>query len=145
VIAKGSYHAEVIDLLSNNLAVINNPSSSGNGNPVTLEQIMLWNPSVIIFSSGSIYSTVGTNKDWATIDAIKNGKYYEAPYGPYNWMGFPPSVQRYLGMVWMAQLLYPNVAQYDVYAKVSEYFKLFYHCNITQAQYNTLVANSLGK
>jgi len=51
VIAKGSYHAEVIDLLSNNLAVINNPSSSGNGNPVTLEQIMLWNPSVIIFSS----------------------------------------------------------------------------------------------
>jgi iron complex transport system substrate-binding protein len=60
-------------------------------------------------------------------------------------MGFPPSVQRYLGMVWMAQLLYPNVAQYDVYAKVSEYFKLFYHCNITQAQYNTLVANSLGK
>ena len=145
VIAKGSYHAEVIDLLSNNLAVINNPSSSGNGNPVTLEQIMLWNPSVIIFSSGSIYNTVGTNKDWATIDAIKNGKYYEAPYGPYNWMGFPPSVQRYLGMVWMAQLLYPNVAQYDVYAKVSEYFKLFYHCNITQAQYNTLVANSLGK
>ena len=145
VIAKGSYHAEVIDLLSNNLAVVSNPSSSGSGNAVTLEQIMVWNPSVIIFSKGSIYSTVGTNKDWATIDAIKNGKYYEAPYGPYNWMGFPPSVQRYLGMMWMSQLLYPNVAQYDIYTKVQEYFKLFYHCDITQAQYNTLVANSLGK
>jgi iron complex transport system substrate-binding protein len=145
VIAKGSYHAEVIDLLSNNLAVVSSPSSSGSGNAVTLEQIMLWNPSIIIFSTGSIYSTVGTNKDWATIDAIKNGKYYEAPYGPYNWMGFPPSVQRYLGMIWMAQLLYPGVAQYDVYTKIQEYFNLFYHCNITQAQYNTLVANSLGK
>lgn len=60
-------------------------------------------------------------------------------------MGFRTSVQRYLGIVWMAQLLYPNAAQYDVYAKVKEYFSLFYHWDIAQAQYNTLVANSLGK
>jgi iron complex transport system substrate-binding protein len=44
----------------------------------------------------------------------------------------------------MAQLLYPDIAQYDVYAEVSEYFNLFYHCEITQEQYDNLVANSLG-
>jgi iron complex transport system substrate-binding protein len=144
VIAKGSYHAEIIDLLCNNLAVVDNPSSKGTGNESDLEQIMLWNPDVIIFGPGSIYSTVGDNPDWATIPAIANGKYYEVPSGPYNWMGFPPSVQRYLGMTWLAELLYPDVAQYDEYAKVSEYFNLFYHCEITQEQYNNLVANSLG-
>jgi len=32
VIAKGSYHAEIIDLLSNNLAVVESPSSKGTGN-----------------------------------------------------------------------------------------------------------------
>jgi iron complex transport system substrate-binding protein len=140
VIAKGSYHAEIIDLLCNNLADVENPSSKGTGNEVDLEQIMIWNPDVIIFSTGSIYSTVGDNPDWATITAIANGDYYEVPYGPYNWMGFPPSVQRYLGMIWMAQLLYPDVAQYDVYAEVVEYFDLFYHCDITQEQYDRLVA-----
>ncbi len=145
VIAKGSYHAEIIDLLANNLAVVDNPSAKGTGNEVDLEQIMLWDPDVIIFSNGSIYSTVGSNSDWSTITAIKNGQYYEAPYGPYNWMGFPPSVQRYLGMIWMSQLLYPDIAQYDVYAKVTQYFDLFYHCDLTQEQYNRLVANSLGK
>jgi iron complex transport system substrate-binding protein len=88
---------------------------------------------------------VGENADWSTITAIANGDYYEVPYGPYNWMGFPPSVQRYLGMIWLAQLLYPDVAQYDVYAEGSEYFNLFYHCDITQEQYDRLVANSLGK
>ena len=144
IIAKGSYHAEVIDLLANNLAVVKNPTSSGMGNEVDLEQIMLWNPDVILFSTGSIYSTVGSNKDWASISAIKNKKYYEVPYGPYNWMGFPPSVQRYLGMMWMAQLLYPDKANYNMYQEVSKYFKLFYHCDISEAQYNKLVANSLG-
>jgi iron complex transport system substrate-binding protein len=144
VIAKGSYHAEIIDLLCNNLAVVENPSSKGSGNEVDLEQIMLWNPDVIIFSNGSIYSTVGDNPDGATLPAIAHGDYYEVPYGPYNWMGFPPSVQRYLGMIWMAQLLYPDVAQFDVYAETSRYFELFYHCEITQEQFDRLTANSLG-
>ena len=50
VIAKNSYHAEIIDLLSNNLAVVDNPSSKGTGNEVDMEQIMLWNPDVILFA-----------------------------------------------------------------------------------------------
>jgi iron complex transport system substrate-binding protein len=145
VIAKGSYHAEIIDLLANNLAVVNNPSSKGTGNEVDLEQIMLWDPDVILFAPDSIYSTVGTNADWANITAIKNGNYYEVPYGPYNWMGFPPSVQRYLGMIWLAQLLYPEIAQYNVYQEVTEYYHLFYHYDLTPEQYNRLIANSLGK
>jgi iron complex transport system substrate-binding protein len=144
VIARGSYHAEVIDLLANNLAAVENPSSRGTGNEVDLEQILLWNPDVILFAPNSIYSTVGSNTDWADVAAIENGHYYEVPYGPYNWMGFPVSVQRYLGMIWLAQLLYPDVAQYDIYQEVSEYFELFYHCDITIEQYDRLVANSLG-
>lgn len=144
VIANGSYHAEILDLLANNLAVVDAPSSKGSGNEVDLEQILLWNPDVILFAPDSIYATVGSDPAWQQINAIKNGTYYEVPMGPYNWMGFPPSVQRYLGMMWMAQLLYPDTAQYDLYTEVAEYFKLFYHCDLTQAQYDALVANSIG-
>jgi len=145
VIAKGSYHAEVIDLLANNLAVVDEPSSKGTGNEVDMEQILLWNPDVIIFAPESIYDTVGTDKTWQDVTAIANGDYYEVPFGPYNWMGFPPSVQRYLGMMWMAQLLYPEVAQYDLYSEVARYYELFYHCDLTEAQYNVLVANSINE
>jgi iron complex transport system substrate-binding protein len=145
VIAKDSYHAEVIDLLSDNLAVVNEPSAKGTGNEVDMEQILKWNPDVILFAPDSIYSTVGSNPDWKNVNAIKNGKYYEVPMGPYNWMGFPPSVQRLLGMMWMSKLLYPDAAKYDLYEEVSKYFKLFYHCDITEEQYKGLVANSIGK
>jgi len=144
VIAQGSYHAEVIDLLSNNLAVVDAPSSKGSGNEVDMEQILLWNPDVILFAPDSIYDTVADDPAWQEVNAIKNGTYYEVPFGPYNWMGFPPSVQRYLGMMWMAQLLYPDTAQYNLYGEVAEYFKLFYHSELTEDQYNALVANSIG-
>lgn len=144
VIAKGSYHAEVIDLLSNNLAVVDEPSSKGTGNEVDMEQILKWNPDVILFAPGSIYATVGEDKNWETITAIQTGHYYEVPFGPYNWMGFPPSVQRYLGVLWMGKLLYPEEAQYDLYNAVHEYYNLFYHTDLTREQYDALVANSIG-
>lgn len=144
VIAKDSYHAEIIDLLSDNLAVVDSPSSKGTGNEVDMEQILLWNPDVILFAPGSIYATVGDDPLWSEITAIKTGNYYEVPMGPYNWMGFPPSVQRILGMLWMAKLLYPDAADYDLYAEVAEYFRLFYHCELSEDAYNALVANSIG-
>ena len=142
VIAKGAYHAEAIDLLANNLAVVEEPSSKGTGNEVDMEQILNWNPDVILFAPGSIYASVGSNENWQTVTAIKNGAYYEVPMGPYNWMGFPPSVQRLLGMTWMAKILYPTAADYDLYTEVSTYFQLFYHCELTQEQYDALVGGS---
>ena len=144
VIAQGAYHAEVIDLLSNNLAVVDEPSSKGTGNEVDMEQILNWNPAAVIFAPGSIYSTVADNENWQTIPAIKDGRYYEVPMGPYNWMGFPPSVQRILGMQWMAKVLYPDAADYDMYETTQTYFQLFYHCDLTAEQYAALTAHSLA-
>lgn len=145
VIAQGSYHAEIIDLLSNNLAVVDEPSSKGTGNEVDMEQILNWNPDYIIFAPDSIYDEVANDSTWQNITAIANGDYYEVPNGPYNWMGFPPSIQRLLGMLWMANVLYPDQVDYDLYEEVATYYELFYHCELTQEQYDALVANSIGK
>ena len=144
VIARGSYHAEVIDMLCNNLAVVDEPSSKGTGHEVDMEQILNWNPAAVIFAPGSIYSTVAENENWQTIPAIRDGRYYEVPMGPYNWMGFPPSVQRILGMQWMTKVLYPDAADYDMYETTQTYFQLFYHCDLTAEQYAALTAHSLA-
>ena len=84
VIASGSYHAEILDLLTNNLAVVDDPSSKGTGNEVSMEQILTWDPDVVIFAPESIYATVQDDAAWQSVTAIKNGAYYEVPFGPYN-------------------------------------------------------------
>lgn len=145
VIAKGSYFAEDIDLLGNNVAVVDSPSSMGSGNPVNMEQLLTWNPDVILFAPGTVYDTVGSDSTWRQLSAIKNGKYYEVPEGPYNWLGMPPSVNAYMGMVWLAQLLYPDTAKYNLYDETAKFYDLFYHAKLTEDQFKTLTANSTGK
>lgn len=145
VLAKGSYHSTVLDMMTDNAAVVDNPVSKGTGNEVDMEQMLIWNPDVIIFAQGSIYDTVGDDPLWQGVSAIANGRYYEAPVGPYNWMGYPPSVQRLLGMMWMTKLLYPDQADYDLYEETAKYFELFYHCELTPEQYDALMQRALPR
>lgn len=145
VLANGSYQAELIDMLVNNLAVVENPASKGTGNEVSMEQIALWDPPFVIFAPDSIYDTVSENATWSEISAIRSGRYVKTPCGPHNWMGSPPSVQRYLGMIWLTAVLYPEYCDYDVKADVLEYYQLFYDCALTDEQYDALVAGAFPK
>ncbi len=142
VLAKGSYHAELFDLLTDNLAVVENPAAKGSGNEVTIEQIALWDPDFILFAPNSIYADAAEREAWKELAAIQNGSYIEVPDAPYNWMGTPPSVQRYLGLIWLTAALYPEYCDYDVKADVMEYYKLFYGCELTVEQYDALTAGA---
>lgn len=145
VIAKDSFHSAVIDMLSDNVAVLESPSSKGTGNEVDMEQILFWNPDVILFSQSSAFLSAGEDPLWQAVSAIAQDAYYEVPVGPYNWMGFPPGVQRLLGMLWMGKVLYPDEADYDMYEETARNFDLLYHCSLTREQYDALVAGSIGK
>ena len=141
VIAKDSYHSEIIDMLSDNVAKVDNPTSKGTGNEVDMEQILTWNPDVILVSPNTIYDDMADDAVWSQISAVKNNKYYEVPEGPYNWMGFPPSIQRLLGMNWLAKILYPEEATYDLYDETREFYDLFYHHDLTKSEYEDLCYN----
>lgn len=145
VIGKNSYQSQIIDLISDNAAVIDSPSSKGSGNEIDVEQLLKWDPEVIVFAPQGFYDEAKGDIIWDSLKAIKNDTYYEAPFGPYNWMGFPPSSNRILGMVWLTQLLYPEYAQYDMEAEVKEYYDLFYHCELTTQQYEQLTEKSIMK
>lgn len=145
VIARDSYHSEVIDMLADNQAVIESPSSKGTGNEVDLEQLYMWDPAVILFSDCGVADTAKDDPAWQVLTAIANDTYYKVPVGPHNWMGFPPSCQRLLGMMWMAKILYPEAADYDLYAETARFYDLFYHWELTQDEFNALTAGSVDK
>ncbi len=142
VLAEGSFHADTVNLMSRNLAVIEEVSHSGAGNEVDMEQILVWDPEVIVFDAASCYDTVADSAQWQSLKAVQADMYYETPFGPYGWLATPPAVQRYLGMLWLGELLYPEYAEYDLQEKVTEYYDLFYGCQLTDEMYRELVKNA---
>jgi iron complex transport system substrate-binding protein len=145
VLAKGSYHAELIDMLTDNAAVLNEPSSKGTGTEVDMEQLLLWNPDYLVFSPEVDLESIAGDPSWQRMKAISQGNYVKVPFGPFNWMGMPPSVQRYLGLIWLPAVLSTDHADYDVYEEVAEYFRLFYHSELSREMFDELTKDSFIK
>ena len=145
VLAYGTFHAEVLDQFAENIAVIDNPSGKGTGSEINIEQLLTWDPEVIIFEPEGYYASAGDDSLWQPLTAIKNGAYYEVPNGPYNWMGNPPACNRVIGAYWLLQTLYPDIANLDMKELTKQYYDLFYHYDMTDEEYQDLVSNSLGK
>ncbi|HJJ92880.1 MAG TPA: ABC transporter substrate-binding protein [Methanocorpusculum sp.] len=136
LVGNHSYHAEVIDFVGNNI-VAPMISSSGTGDGYTMEDILQMDPEFIIVSyteDHAYYKKIMGDLMWRSLTAVQNGNVYEAPYGPYNWMGSPPSVHRLLSLIWLGNLMYPDVFDYDLNDRVKEFYSLFFHYNLTDAE-----------
>ena len=138
VLADGSFHAQIISLCADNAAKLENPVSNGDGNETDMEQLILWDPDVILFRHDSIYDEIAGDETWAQLQAVREGKYYKIPCGPYGWISSPPAVQCCLGLLWLTDTLYPDYTDYDLKAEVTEYYKLFYGYTLTDADYSEL-------
>ncbi|MCZ9313051.1 MAG: ABC transporter substrate-binding protein [Methanocorpusculum sp.] len=141
MMGKGSYHAEVIDYVGNNV-VPSAVSGSGRGDDYTMEDVLRMNPDFIIVSSTTdhaYYKKILSDPMWQSLSAVKNGNVYEAPNGPYNWMGGPPSVHRLLSLIWLGNLMYPDVYDYSIDSRVKEFYSLFFHYELTDAELNELM------
>lgn len=146
VFALGSTHAQVISLIgAENAIVLENFSNKGTGDSVSMETVLLSDPDVIVFASGSVYSSVSGDKAWNELDAVKNGKYYEVPSSPYNWMGNPPSMNMLLGVWWLGNLVYPDLYSYNMVEKAQEIYKLLWNYDLSQSGAEALLSNSTLK
>jgi iron complex transport system substrate-binding protein len=136
VLAKDSYQGETVDMLMDNLAVVENPSSRGTGNEVDMERILSWNPPYVIFAGDAkpAFEKAPADPIWSQVSAVKDGHIFLSPDVPAGWIANPPSVNRFLGLLWGAKKLYPDRATYDLKTEVKRYFSLFYHADLTDAE-----------
>ena len=141
----GSVHAEILDVVGViNAAEISGTMSSG-GDEVSMEQILLWNPEIVILAPDSNFREIWTDPLWANVSAVKSGEVYEVPIGPYNWLNRPPSVQRILGILWLGNLVYPEYYNFDMIEKTQEFYSLFFDYEISEDEVRELLKNSTFK
>ena len=135
--ANGSFHAEVLDMVgANNIATVE-VTNGGGGSQVTLEQIAVWNPQVILTDTNNVYDIVTSDERWADISAVQNNKVYKIPTIPYNFLNDPPSVNRMIGLSWLGNLLYPEYFEFSK-EKVITFYQLFYHIELDVALINEI-------
>jgi iron complex transport system substrate-binding protein len=104
------------------------------GANVTIEQVLSWDPEMIITIDREFAGTVAKDAVWKEIAAVKSGRVYLAPDLPFGWVNFVPSVNRLVGLWWLAKTLYPQDFPEDIAPMVREFYALFYHVSVDDAQ-----------
>jgi iron complex transport system substrate-binding protein len=111
----------------------------------SLEQVLLWDPDMIIIGRGSqttLYQTVTTDTKWGQLKAVQDKKVYLRPDNPLSWFDGPPGVCQIVGMYWMVNKLYPDKTQnLDLKAKVKEFYTNFLHYDLTDDEVSKLLAD----
>lgn len=146
-----SQHTQVLDFVGGiNVAAI--PPERGPGgmgmSSVSLEQVLSWDPDVILswnVAQGGAYEKILKDPKWQSLKAVQSKRVYQVPHGPFNWFDRPPSVNRIIGVKWLANLLYPDVFNYDLVATVKDFYARFYHYNLSDQEANALLAGARGK
>ncbi len=99
---------------------------SGFWNDVNLEQVAIWNPDAIFYPpyGGANREAFTESAEWAIIPAVEAGRVYGLPKLAAPWdTPVPDSI---LGIIWMAETLYPDQVALDCASEAITFYNLFY-------------------
>ncbi|WP_027015554.1 ABC transporter substrate-binding protein [Comamonas composti] len=138
----GSINLELLEYAGG----INVAAQAGRGGltRVSMEQILAWNPEVIVTQEPLFAQRVRQDPLWRGVSAVRAGRVHCAPNWPFGWLDGPPSVNRLLGLRWMLSKLHPQAKALQglppLAQEVGRFYQLFYGAELTPAQLQQLMA-----
>ena len=138
---KGSINVESIERIgARNVA----GERIGQGSLVTVspEQLLMWNPEIVITAEAAFAAIAATDDVWKSIKAVRDRHLYVAPEVPFPWLDSPPSVNRLIGLKWLGRVLYPEAFPEDLRAETRSFYSLFYNRAPDERQFNELLRST---
>jgi iron complex transport system substrate-binding protein len=120
-----SIHVELLKIAGDKDVHRCHTSSHMGMEKVSLEQVMMYTPDIIVAQEKTFYDSVTKDQRWQNVKAAKEGRVYLIPRAPYNWFDRPPSFMRIMGLNWLMYNLYPSEYRIDVVKEAREFYKLF--------------------
>lgn len=141
-----SQHALAFEVAgAKNVAAVDANQGLGMSN-VSLEQVIAWDPEVIIawdaIDRGGADEIIRTKETWSQIKAVKDNRVYTMPNVPFAWLDRPPGVNRFIGIQWIANMLYPELYAKDMVEATQEFYKKVYWRDITTDQALDILGSS---
>lgn len=136
----GSINVEFIE----QLGAVNVAAELGKGGlaQISIEQVLRWNPDVIVTTDANFFALARGQAPWRDLSSVKAGRIYLAPTVPYGWIDFPPSVNRLIGLRWLARILYPQAFPEDLRPIVRDFYTRCYHQTPSEAQLDQLLRSA---
>jgi len=136
----GSIGSEVVDLAGarNVVGKDTGPRAIVDVSP---EQILAWQPDVILTVDRPFYAAARTDPVWRELKAVQVGHVHFVPDLPFSWFDNPPAANRLIGLLWLGKLLYPASFPQDIRAEARRFYALFYQQEPNDAQLDGLLAN----
>jgi iron complex transport system substrate-binding protein len=132
----GSINVETIELMARNVA----GDTRGGLATVSIEQVLLWNPDVIVTIDQDFAASVPSDPAWAPVAAVRARRVHLSPKLPFGWVDFPPTVNRLIGLWWLGKILYPDLFPEDLRALTRDFYARFYHVTPDEAQLDRVLA-----
>lgn len=138
-----SAHGQLINFCGGiNVADVMVQGGSGK-TEVSLEQVLKWNPEVIITTELTFYQSVYNDSNWAGITAVKNKRVYLSPQSPFKWFDRPTGTNMVIGIPWVAKILYPDkFKDLNINSLVKEFYSDFYHFDLSDEEINNILKES---
>jgi iron complex transport system substrate-binding protein len=112
----------------------------GYWNEVNLEQVLLWNPDVIVIPPyGPVQPEDLTGSpDWQAVRAVQTGRVHRMPrvLAPMD----TPVPESVLGVLWMADILYPGCVALDLADEARRFYATYYDYALTDAEIEQLTS-----
>lgn len=92
----------------------------------SVEQILIWDPDVILVNEDGVADYILNNPQWQTLKSVKANKVYQLPNGISRW-GHPGGLETPLAIVWTAKTLYPDqFTDIDLAEITEEFYEKFF-------------------
>lgn len=92
---------------------------------VSIEQVIAYNPDIIVSQDPQFEATVYGDPRWAGVKAVAEHKVWTVPRTPFDWIDRPPSVTRILGVQWLAHRFYPKAYPIDLKREMKEFHQRY--------------------
>jgi iron complex transport system substrate-binding protein len=107
---------------------------------VSLEQILRWDPDIILVNEPSVTDYIRHDPQWATLKAVKEKTVYQMPIGISRW-GHPGSLETPLAMLWTAKTAYPErFAGIDLKQETEVFYKKFFGIELSADLYSQIMS-----
>ena len=146
----GSAPGQIIDMV-NAVNVADLEMGEGSRVQISAEQLLAWDPDVIVVngepkadtSGASAAEAILANPDYASLKAVQDQQVYGTPNTPFSWMDRPMGPNRIVGIRWLSGLIYPEYLNYNVDEEVKEFFDLFYHVQLTDEKLENIYSGTV--